>query len=300
MSTPLPPTAHRVGETLRQGGRTYSFEFFPPKTDEGEQQLWQALAELEPLKPTFASVTYGAGGSTRDRTVRITAQMAARTSLVPVAHLTCVGSTITELEEILAEYAAAGVSSVLALRGDPAAGPGTPWVSTPGGIDHADQLVELIRQTGDFGIGVAAFPDGHPESSTRDQDAQVLARKQDAGAEFAITQFFFRASDYFDLVERAAAHGCDMPIIPGLMPVTNVAQIQRFAALSGAAFPADLAAQFEAIAEDAEAVQQLGVEVATDLAAELLAQGAPGLHFYTLNRSSATRQVYEALTLRNV
>jgi methylenetetrahydrofolate reductase (NADPH) len=173
-------------------------------------------------------------------------------------------------------------------------------VSTPGGIDHADQLVELIRQTGDFGIGVAAFPDGHPESSTRDQDAQVLARKQDAGAEFAITQFFFRASDYFDLVERAAAHGCDMPIIPGLMPVTNVAQIQRFAALSGAAFPADLAAQFEAIAEDAEAVQQLGVEVATDLAAELLAQGAPGLHFYTLNRSSATRQVYEALTLRNV
>jgi methylenetetrahydrofolate reductase (NADPH) len=226
--------------------------------------------------------------------------MAARTSLAPVAHLTCVGSTITELEEILAEYAAAGVSSVLALRGDPAAGPGTPWVSTPGGIDHADELVALIRQTGDFGIGVAAFPDGHPESSTRDQDAQVLARKQDAGAEFAITQFFFRASDYLDLVERAAAHGCDMPIIPGLMPVTNVAQIQRFAALSGAAFPADLAEKFEAITDDADAVQQLGVDVATDLAAELLAQGAPGLHFYTLNRSSATRQVYEALTLRNI
>ena len=287
----------RIGGLLRQGSPCYSFEFFPPKTDEGEQQLWRALEDLEPLAPTFVSVTYGAGGSTRDRTVRITAEMNARTSLTPVAHLTCVGSTVEELRGVLAEYGSAGVRTVLALRGDPIAGPGSPWVSTPGGIDHADSLVTLIRETGDFGIGVAAWPEGHPESTDLDSDAQVLARKQAYGAEFAITQFFFSAHHYMSLVERAGAHGCDMPIIPGIMPVTNVAQIQRFAKLSGAQFPPALAARFEAIADDADAVQALGVEVATSMCAELLAAGAPGLHFYTLNRSSATRQVYEALGL---
>lgn len=291
-------TAPRIGDLLRQGRRCFSFEFFPPKTDEGEQQLWRALAELESLDPTFVSVTYGAGGSTRDRTVRITAEMNARTSLTPVAHLTCVGNTVDEIRGVLSDYREAGVGTVLALRGDPIAGPGTPWVSTPGGIDHADALVSLIAETGGFGIGVAAFPEGHPESTDLDVDAKALARKQANGAEFAITQFFFNSHDYLALVDRAAAHRCDMPIIPGIMPVTNVAQIQRFATLSGAEFPAALAARFEAIADDSQAVQDLGVEVATSMCAELLDAGAPGLHFYTLNRSTATRQVYERLMSR--
>jgi len=286
-----------LGALLAQGGRSFSFELFPPKTDEGERALWQTVRDLERLHPTFVSVTYGAGGSTRDRTVRITAEIAAQTSMIPVAHLTCVGASREELRGVIAEYANAGITTILALRGDPPGGPNAAWTPHLDGLQHADELVELIKTLGNFTVGVAAFPEGHPSSPDLDTDARVLAAKQDAGAEFAVTQFFFRARDYADLLERASAHGVTMPIIPGLMPVTNVAQISRFAELSGAAFPPELAARFEGLKDDDDAVRKLGVEIAIEISNELLDMGAPGLHFYTLNRSTSTLQVYEALGL---
>ncbi|MFM8897142.1 MAG: methylenetetrahydrofolate reductase [NAD(P)H] [Actinomycetales bacterium] len=294
---PALPERPSLGEVLRSGRRSFSFELFPPKTDEGERQLWQTVRELEALQPTFVSLTYGAGGSTRDRTVRIAAELATHTTLTPVAHLTCVGASRDDLRGVIAQYAAAGVSTVLALRGDPPGGPGGTWVQHPDGLAHADELVALVRSLGDFSVGVAAFPEGHPESSDLDADARVLAAKQDAGAEFAITQFFFQARDYRQLIDRARSHGCTMPVIPGLMPVTNVVQIERFATLSGAAFPEDLAARFAVVKDDDEAVRRLGIDVAVELAKELLELGAPGLHFYTLNRSSSTREIYLSLGL---
>ena len=290
-------SAATIAELLASGGRSFSFEFFPPKTDEGERLLWQAIRELEALAPTFVSVTYGAGGSTRDRTVRVTRRILEETTLLPMAHLTCVGSTVAELRSVIGSYADAGLRNVLALRGDPPGGPGAEWVQHEGGLAHADELVALVRSLGDFCVGVAAFPEGHPESASLEDDARVLAAKQAAGAQFAVTQLFFRAQDYVDLVDRARAVGCTMPIIPGLMPLTNVAQIDRFTVLSGTAFPDDLAARFRAVADDAEAVHALGVQAASALAAELLAAGAPGLHFYTLNRSTSAREIYAGLGL---
>jgi methylenetetrahydrofolate reductase (NADPH) len=290
-----PGAATTIRELLAGGDRSYSFEFFPPKNDQGERLLWRAIRELETLAPTFVSVTYGAGGSTRDRTVRITGRIGAETTLTPVAHLTCVGHSRAELRSVVGAYADAGVGNVLALRGDPEGGPGQPWVAHPDGLDHADELVELVCGLGDFCVGVAAFPEGHPEATDLEADARYLARKAEVGADFAITQFFFDADDYFTLVERASRHGCAIPVIPGIMPVTNVRQIQRFATLSGAEFPADLADRLHAVEDDAAAVRAIGVEVATELCERLLAGGAPGLHFYTLNRSTATREIYANL-----
>lgn len=286
-----------LGQILAAGARSFSFELFPPKTAEGERQMWQTIREIEALRPTFVSVTYGAGGSTRGNTVRITEEIAADTTLTPVGHLTCVGSSRDELREVIGQYAAGGVSTMLALRGDPPTGLDTAWTPHPEGLHHADELVELICSMGSFSVGVAAFPEGHPESTDLDQDAGVLARKQEAGAQFAVTQLFFRVEDYERLVETAGRHGVTMPILPGIMPVTNVAQIERFAALSGAAFPTDLADQFHAVGDDPEAVVRLGVDVAAQMSERLLAAGAPGLHFYTLNRSRSTIEVYQALGL---
>lgn len=295
------PTPHAVGASLADvlagGARSYSFEFFPPKTDDGERLLWETVRELEPLHPTFVSVTYGAGGSTRDRSVRVTGRIAAETAMLPVGHLTCVGASRDEVIGVIEDYRAAGVSTILALRGDPPGGLDAPWEQHPDGLRHAEDLVRLLHDIGGFSIGVAAFPEKHPQSPSLEFDAEVLARKQDAGAQFAITQLFFSAHDYQALVKRASDHGCTMPILPGLMPVTNVAQIERFAALSGSAFPAEIAARFAAVADDEAAVRAVGVEVATELASQLLDMGAPGLHFYTLNRSTATREVYQALGL---
>ncbi|MGI9198012.1 MAG: methylenetetrahydrofolate reductase [NAD(P)H] [Candidatus Nanopelagicales bacterium] len=284
-----------VSALLASGERSFSFEFFPPKTEDAETRLWQALRELEALRPTFVSITYGAGGTTRDRTVRITGEIARETTLTPMGHLTCVGATSDDIHRVMAEYADAGVSSILALRGDPPGGPGAPWESTPGGFDHAEDLIAFVRSLGTFSVGAAAFPEGHPQAPDLDFDARVLARKADAGAEFAITQFFFRARDYITLVDRARAHGCTIPIVAGIMPVTDVAQITRFAQLSGAEFPPELAARFSEIADDPVAVRALGVQVATEMCEELLESGAPGLHFYTLNSSTATREIFEAL-----
>ena len=274
-----------------------SFELFPPKTDAGEAGLWETVRTLEPLAPDFVSVTYGAGGSTQHRTLRIAGQIVERTPLPVVGHLTCVGATREELIDVVQAYGRAGVSAILALRGDPPEGMGAPWHQHPGGLNHADELVSLIKGVGNFTVGVAAFPEVHPESANLDEDARVLAAKQDAGASFAVTQLFFRASDYFRLIERATEHGCSMPIIPGIMPVTNVAQIERFAQISGAEFPVSLAARFHEVADDPHAVHALGVEVATQLCAELLEGGAPGLHFYTLNRSTSTAEIHAALGL---
>ncbi|HEX3829745.1 MAG TPA: methylenetetrahydrofolate reductase [NAD(P)H] [Sporichthyaceae bacterium] len=299
--TPGRPGGDGLGTTLRDllaaGGRSYSFEFFPPANDEGERTLWEAIRRLEPLAPTFVSVTYGAGGTTRDRTVRIVEKIATDTTLTSVGHLTCVGSSRGELRSVIGGFAAAGIRNVLALRGDPPGGPGTPWEPHPEGLEHADELVRTLRELGGFCVGVAAFPEGHPESVDLDSDAKFLALKAAAGADFAVTQFFFDADNYFRLVDRAAAHGCTIPILPGIMPVTNVSQITRFAKLSGAAFPAVLAERLQAVADDPAEVRRIGVEVAGELCARLLDGGAPGLHFYTLNRSTSTLQIYQNLGL---
>jgi methylenetetrahydrofolate reductase (NADPH) len=278
-------------------GRSFSFEFFPPRDDASEAVLWEAVRRLEPLAPSFVSVTYGAGGSTRDRTTRITATIASDTTLTPVAHLTCVGASRAELRRIVGGYAAAGVGTVLALRGDPPGGPGAPWTPHPEGLDHAVDLVRLVRSLGTFEVGVAAFPDVHPESPGLDHDARVLAEKADAGATFAISQFIFDADGYFRLVDRLAALGCDLPILPGIMPVTNLRQIERFPQLSGRALPSAVLRRLEAAAGDRAALRRAGVEIATELSATLLDGGAPGLHFYTLNRSTATLEVFADLGL---
>lgn len=293
----MPAIQSSVRERIDAGAASFSFEFFPPKTDEGTRHLWDAIRRLEPLRPTLVSVTYGAGGSTRDRTISITQQIAHETTLTPMGHLTCVGSTVAELRAVIAAYADAGVYHVLALRGDPPGRPQAPWVPTPGGLEHADELVGLVSELGNFSVGVAAFPDVHPASPSLDFDVRVLRAKQDRGADFAVTQFFFDPAAYFRLVEHAQAAGVTMPIIPGIMPVTNVRQIQRFAELSGTPLPAEMIAQFEAVADDPAAVVELGVEHASRLGARLLDGGAPGLHFYTLNRSFSTLRVYRDLGL---
>jgi len=284
-----------IPRILEQEGTSYSFEFFPPKDDEGERTLWEAIRHLERIRPTFVSVTYGAGGSTRDRTVRMTERIARETTLTPMAHLTCVGSSVAELRQVVGEYAGVGIRNVLALRGDPPGGLGTPWTPSAEGLNHADELVALVRSLGNFTVGVAAFPDRHPESSSLDQDADVLVRKADAGAEFAVTQFVFDADSYVRLRDRVAARGRDLPIIPGLMPVTSFAQVRRMAEMCGTPLPVAVVARLEAVADDPGAIREVGVQIATELSQRLLAEGAPGLHFYTMNRSPATLEVYANL-----
>ncbi len=294
-SSPTPAGSSRVGDLIAAGERSISFEFFPPKDEAGERQLWTALRELEPLRPSFVSVTYGAGGSTRDRTVNITEGIAQHTTLTPMAHLTCVGHTRAELRSVIGSYAAAGVRNVLALRGDPPEGPTAPFRPHPGGLNNAVELVEMTRELGDFSVGVAAFPEVHPAAESADSDARYLAAKARAGAEFAITQLFFRPADYFALVDRVSALGVDIAIIPGIMPITNLAQITRMAELSGAELPDEVVERVSRFDGDAAAVRAEGIALATEMCDELLAQGAPGLHFYTLNRSKATREIYTGL-----
>lgn len=287
MSTPL------VGP-LSPGRTGLSFEFMPPRDDAGEDRLWRTVAELARYRPDFVSVTYGAGGSTRDRTIRIAHRLVTETGVPVVGHLTCVGQSIAELIEVLAGYAEAGIQTVLALRGDPAAGPGAPWEPTPGGLTYACELVELVKARGGFEVGVAAFPDRHPAAVSLDQDADVLAAKARLGASFAITQLFFRAEDYVSLVGRVRARGVDIPILPGVMPITNFASVQRMAELSGAVVPAALRQRFEGV-EDSGEVSKIGLDVVANLCQDLREAGAPGLHFFTLNRSVAMRALLDAV-----
>jgi methylenetetrahydrofolate reductase (NADPH) len=280
---------------LLAAGRTVSFEFFPPKTDGAQMSLGRTIAELEPLDPSFVSVTYGAGGSTRERTHQVVTWVRKETTIAPMAHLTCQGHTRAEVTEILEKYREAGVENILALGGDP---PKDPSQARPSDYRYASELVEHIASVGDFSIGVAAHPELHPRSPDRATDRRMLAAKL-AMADFAITQFFFELEPYVRLVNELADLGVTKPVLPGIMPVTNTAQITRMAEMSGAAVPDQVRERLEAAGDDAEHTRRIGVEIATELASDLLDAGAPGLHFYTLNRSTATREVHANLGLSN-
>jgi methylenetetrahydrofolate reductase (NADPH) len=292
---PGPKLAHKplIRDLLSQRRPTFSVEFFPPKTDVDEQRLWRAVRQLEQLKPDFVSVTYGAGGSTRDRTIRVTGQLATETTLVPMGHLTAVNHSRAELRNLIGGYLDVGVRNILAVRGDPPGDPNGPWIPRDDGLTYARELVEMVRSAGDFCVGVAAFPEKHPRSTDVETDTRHFVAKCRAGADFAITNMFFYPEDYLALRDRAP----DVPIIPGIMPVTNLRLIDKAIELSGCRIPPDFYDELDRHRDDKEAVREIGVGYAISMCERLLAEGVPGLHFITLNYSRATREIYEALGL---
>jgi methylenetetrahydrofolate reductase (NADPH) len=287
----------RIDQILAAGGGpVFSFEFFPPKTEAGEHNLYAALTELRELEPAFVSVTYGAGGSTREKTIEIVKRIREQYGLEAMAHFTCVGATVPELHATLAEMQDAGIDNVLALRGDPPLGEEA-WTKTEGGLEYSRELVGLISEGYPFAIGAACFPETHIHAASPEDDLEHLAEKVRSGVDFLITQLFFDNAVYFDFIERARAIGIEVPIIPGVMPITRVGQVERMASMCGASIPDPLRRELHARGEDPEAVLDFGVAYATLQCAELLAAGAPGIHFYTLNRSPATRAILSALKL---
>ena len=283
-----------IRDLLSQGTPSFSFEFSPHKTDEAFDNLMGTIAELQKLQPTFVSVTYGQNGSTRRRTVDVVTKAKDDLGLTSMAHLTCVGSTEEDLRGVLDELKAKDIQNVLPLRGDPPASTET-FEKTPGGFGNANELVAFIRENYDFCLGVAGYPEGHQEADDFDTDVAYLKSKVDAGADFVITQMFFDNKFYFDFVEKAVAACINVPIIPGIMPVLNVEQIKRFTKMCGATIPDDLVEKLEAVQDDVDAVRKCGVEHAAKQCKELLERGAPGIHFYTLNRSASTRDIMENL-----
>jgi methylenetetrahydrofolate reductase (NADPH) len=284
----------RISELLERRRPVFSFEFFPPKTDEGQRTLEGTLEVLKDDRPDYVSVTYGAGGTTRNRTVDITKSIKQDLGIEAMAHLSCVGEPTERLVEILSQIQEAGVENVLALRGDPPRGE-TEWTPHPGGLSYSVELIRLIAERFDFCVGAACFPEIHPDAPTRDSDLRYALEKQEAGAAFLITQLFFDNELYFDFVEHARGAGITVPIVPGIMPITNYGQIKRFTEMCGASIPAELERELNGRADDPEAVAELGVAYATLQCSDLLARGAPGIHFYTLNRSTATRAILAAL-----
>src|SRR3954468_8845419 len=286
----------RIVDLLGDSEPTFSFEFFPPKTPQGEENFEQALQELAPLEPSFVSVTYGAGGTTREKTVETVRHVKDELGLEAMAHFTCVGATVDELRVTLEEIREAGIENVLALRGDPPRGQ-SEWVASDGGLEYSHQLVSLLREDYDFSISAACFPETHIHATSPEDDLRHLKAKVDAGVDYLITQLFFDNELYFDFVARARAIGIDVPIIPGIMPITGYGQIARITSLCGATMPEHVLTELDARQDDAEAVAEFGVSYATMQCADLLAKGAPGIHFCTLNRSSATRAILSALRL---
>jgi methylenetetrahydrofolate reductase (NADPH) len=288
----------RIDEILSRGDEpAFSFEFFPPKTAEGEQNLYRALAELRPLEPAYVSVTYGAGGSTRDKTLEIVQRIKEEFDLEAMAHFTCVEQTTDEIDATLRRMHDAGLENVLALRGDPPQGQ-TEWTKAEGGLEFSHELVRMIRSDYPFAVGAACFPETHIHATSPDDDLRYLKEKVDAGVDFLITQMFFHNDLYFDFVERARAIGIEVPIIPGIWPITNVAQIRKVTEMCAATIRPEMIAELESRRDEPEAVVDFGVAYATLQCAELLREGAPGVHFYTLNRSPATRAILGALKLQ--
>jgi methylenetetrahydrofolate reductase (NADH) len=284
-----------VMDRIHRGTPTFSVEFFPPKNDEGERTLWNTVRSLEPLDPAFVSVTYGAGGSSRDRTVRTTGRIATETTLTAMAHLTAVDASMEDLRHVIGSYAEAGISNVLAIRGDPPNDKDAEWVPHAAGLQYTEELVHMVRRLGNFCVGVAAFPYLHPRSEDEETDTRFFLQKVKAGAEFAITQMFYDAEQFLRMRDRVAAAGCEIPIMPGLMPITNPKAMERGADFSGAALPTAMRERLEPLVDDAPAFREAGIDLCVELSQRMYDEGVGNIHYITMNRHPAVVDVVRRL-----